>query len=224
MADYVSREVARDNLRKTCRGGKILSAIVFLAGLLYAGIAAVIALDIALPFEFLYTALYVIVPTMADSMLALADCATKAFLLVLMGFLGLLMFGKISRTGEAFRPGQLKQLRFLALLTILLGFLPTLVGNGVKIALSIRQGSMALTTMSFAVEAMCILAGLLLFMACRVLVAGANLDVEQNELEQSIPSYDASEPDFADVPDLGSMPTAVPDEDVSSTMRQPPMV
>ena len=224
MADYVSREVARERLHKACRGGSAVSAIALIAGLLYGGIAALIALNVKLPFEFMYTALYVIVPTMGDTVLALADCATKAVLLVLTGFMGLLMFRKVGRTDDAFRPRQLKQLRFIAFLSILLGFLPTLVGNAIKVALALQKGGLATATMSFIVEGMCVLTGLLVFMACRVLVAGANLSTQQEGLEQSGPVPGASTPDFEDVPDLGHMPTAVSDDDVSTTMRQPPMV
>lgn len=223
MADYVSREVARERLRKACKGGTFVSVLLLLLGIGYGGIAAIIGLNVKLPFGFLYSALYVIVPTMSDAALALAECATKAVLLVLMGFFGILMFHKVAKTGEAFRVGQLRQLKFVAFLTILLGFLPTLAGNLVKVIYSMQQGGPALAVMSFAIEPMCIVAGLMLFMGCRVLVAGSRLGTQEEAMADIDPQYNAPEPDYADVPDLGSVPTATPVEDgLDNTAWRPP--
>ena len=235
MADYVSREVARERLRKACKAGTILSVIMLLLGLLYGGVAAIIGLEVAVP-GFVTNALYVLVPTMGDRILAAADCGTKGFLIALSGLLGILMFHKISRTGEAFRAGQLKQLKFIAFLLMLLGFLPTVVGNAVKVALAVQSGSAPLAVLSFAVEPMCILAGLFVFMALRAQVAGSHLVREEGELMATDPVANAPEPSFAGVPDLGNVTTAVPVSDatvaspsvtpygydVESTGEQPP--
>ena len=221
MADYVSREVARDKLRQACKGGTIVAALLLIVGLFYASIAAIVGLNVRLPFEFMYSFLYVVVPTMGDATLALAECATKAVLLVLMGFIGLLLFHKVAKTGEAFRTGQLRQLKFVAFLTILLGFLPSLVGNIVKVALSIRSGGQAMAVMSFAVEPMCIMAGLLLFAAARVLMAGSRLGSQEEELAAD-PYATAPEPNFTGVPDLGSVPTAsAADDGLDATAWHP---
>ena len=221
MADYVSREVARERLRKACKGGTIVSVLLLLLGLCYGGIAAIVGLDVKLPFEFMYSFLYVVVPTMSDATLALAECTTKAVLLLLMGFIGILLFHKAAKTGEAFRTGQLRQLKFIAFLMILLGFLPTLVGNILKVALSIQSGGQALAVMSFAVEPMCILAGLFMFAAARVLAAGSYLGSQEEELA-SDPYVAAAEPDFAGVPDLGSVPTAsAADDGLDATAWHP---
>ena len=213
MADYVSREVARERLRKACQGGSAISAIVLLIGLLFGGIAAVIWFDVQLPFDFMYTGLNAIVPTVSDAMLSVAECGTKALLLFLMGFVGLLMFRKVSRTGEAFRSGQLRQLKFIAFLMLLLGFLPTVVGNAIKVALSVRAGGPALAVLSLAVEPMCIIASLFMFVACRVLVAGSLLGTQEEELVAADPVAAAPAPNFSGVPDLSSMPTATADAD-----------
>ena len=214
MADYVSREVARENLRKACKGGTLLSVLVLLLGLCYGGLAAIVGLNVKLPFEFMYTALNVVVPTLSDATIALAECATKAVLLVLMGFIGILMFRKVSKSGDAFRAGQLKQLKFVAFLSILLGFMPTVVSNILKVVLAVRAGGQPLAVMSFAIEPMCILVGFVMFAAARVLVAGSRYGSQEEELA-SDPYVAAPEPDFAGVPDLGSVPTASAAEDVS---------
>lgn len=224
MADYVSREVARENLRKACKGGTLLSAIVMVLGLFYGGIAAIVGFNVKLPFEIMYTALNVAVPTMSDATIALADCATKAVLLVLMGFVGILMFRKVSKTGDAFRVGQLKQLKFVAFLSILLGFMPAVVSNILKVVLSVRAGGQPLAVMSFAIEPMCILVGFVMFAAARVLVAGSRYGSQEEELS-SDPYVAAPEPDFAGVPDLGNVPTAsVPDDEagLEDTAWRPP--
>lgn len=224
MADYVSREVARERLRKACKGGTILSVLVFLMGLCYAGIAAVVGLNIKLPFEFMYTVLNVVVPTMSDATVALAECATRAVLLVLMGFVGMLLFRKVSKTGDAFRTGQLRQLKFVAFLSILLGFMPSLVSNIIKVIFAFRAGGQPLAVVSLVAEPMCILVGLFMFVAARVLVAGSRLGSQEEELA-SDPYVAAPEPDFADVPDLGSVPTASVTDDaygLENTTWQPP--
>lgn len=213
MADYVSREVARERLRKACKAGSIISFFLLLGGLAYGGIAAIIALNIRLPFEFMYTFLHLIVPTMADTTLALAECGTKAALLFLIGLLGMLMFRKVNKTGDSFRTGQCRQLKFIAFLAILLGFLPSVVGNALKVATAIQLGNPPMAVMSFVVEPMCIVAGLFMFMATRMLVAGSLLGHQEEEFSATS-MVDQGEPDFMDVPDLAHVPTAtpVPDE------------
>jgi hypothetical protein len=81
-------------------------------------------------------ALYGVIPTLSDPLIAEAECATRALLFLLMGLVGILMFRKVAKTGDAFRVGQLRQLKLEALLVFLLGFLPTLVANVVKMVVA----------------------------------------------------------------------------------------
>lgn len=186
MTDYIGREVALDRLRKACKAGTIASVLLLLTGLFHAGIAALIFTNVKLP-DFVWSVLYVVVPTMSNTTLAFAECVTKAILFVLMGIIALLMFGKMSKTGDAFRTGQLKQMRFISILVILLGFLPTLVGNGFMIAEAIRKGGSPMAVMSFAVNGMCVIAGLLMFFVTRVLVAGGVVK-DQGDLPAPAPA------------------------------------
>lgn len=210
MADYVSREVARERLRKACKTGTIVSLIVLLAGLAYGGIAALIFTNTKLP-DLVYSALYVIVPTLSDTMLATVECATRGVLFLLIGLFGLLMFRKVNKTGDAFRAGQMRQLKFVASLTVLLGFLPSVAANIAKIALGMRQGGSPMAMMSFAIDAMCIVAGIFMWSAARMLVAGAVLGRQEEEMSLVEPTTTTSPvPDFGDVPDLANVTTAVP--------------
>lgn len=227
MADYVSREVARERLRAACKGASAIAAIVLLAGLVYGGIAAIFGLGVALPFEFLYTIINAIVPESSDTTVAVSESATRAFILVLMGLLGLLMVRKVRRTGEAFRAGQLKQLKFIAFLSILLGFVPSVASNIVRFVLALRAGQvLSLSALSLAFDPMCMITGILVYTICRVMVAGANVGLEEEELEMLDPGtyHDHDEPDFMGVPDLEHVPTAVSEETVDDTAYQPPMV
>lgn len=174
MADYVSWDIARDRLHSACKAGIILSVLFLLLALLYAGIAALIFINVKLP-DIVWSALYVIVPTMSNTTLALADCATKAALFLLMSIVGILMFSKVKKTDEPFRTGQLKQMRFLAVMLVLLGFLPTVVGNAVVIIEAMRKGGSPMAVMSFDANGMCIIAGLITYYAVRMLVAGSVL-------------------------------------------------
>ena len=222
MADFVNREVARERLRKACKMGTFVSVLLLLAGLAYGGIAALVYTDTRVP-QFVATALYMIVPTLGDTLLATAECATKAVLFFLIGLVGILLFHKVAKTGDAFRLGQMKQLRFIAVLLTLLGFLPSLVGNGIKIATALRSGHSALAVMSFAVDAMCIVAGLLVFFIARMLVAGANLGRME---DQGAPAPVATDTTFSSMPDLSQVPmaqteTASPYDAVDQTLEQP---
>lgn len=174
MAENVSWDIARDRLHSACKAGIILSVLFLLLAMLYAGIAALIYMNVKLP-DIVWSFLYVIVPTMSNTTLALADCVTKAALFLLMGIIGILMFRKVTKTDEPFRTSQLKQMRFLALLLVLLGFLPTFVGNAVVIIEAMRKGGSPMAVMSFDANGMCIIAGLLMYYAVRMLVAGSVL-------------------------------------------------
>ena len=210
MADYVSREVARERLRKACKMGSIASVLLILAALASGGIAALVGLGVRLPFEFMYDVLYALVPNMGDAVVATSECATRAVLFFLMGLFGLLMYRKMSKTGDAFRLGQLRQLKFQCLLIILLGFMPTLVGNIAKFIVAILEGTMPFAALYFEVDAMCVLGGLLAFLAARVLVAGAVLGRQEEEVATSVPVADVPAPDFTGVPDLANVTTAAP--------------
>lgn len=216
MADYIGREVARERLRKACKRGKILALLVLLVGLVYAGVAALIAMDVKVP-DVVYDVMLVIEPLMNNKVLAVADSGTRGVILVLIAIVGLLMFGKIAKTGDAFRIRQLKQLRMIAILLILLGFLPTLVGNGVNVYLALSEGNALAGNMSFAIDALCIGIGILLFSVARVFVAGSVLN-SQEELIASDPiAGGMTEPNFANVPDISSMTTAIPTTQPSGT-------
>ena len=205
MADYVSREVARERLRKACKLGTIASLVVLLAALAYAGITATVVMALHLP-EIVERAMNIIVPgvTEADPNSAAAENGTKAVLLLLIAIIGLLMFRKVSRTGNAFRLGQLRQFKFIAFLIVLLGFLPTVVTNGIAVAMAIRSGVPFLPLIDLTVNRMCLAMGLFMFVALRVLVAGALLGSQESSAID-----DPGEPDFASVPDLSNVPTAV---------------
>ena len=224
MADYVTREMAREYLRKACRSGSIVSVLLLFIGLFYGAVAGVIAAKVTLP-AFVNNILLVLVPAMVDPTLALAECACRALLLLLAALMGILMFKKVGRTGEAFRAGQLRQLKFMALLMILLGFLPTVAGNCLKIAMRVRDGGSFITNMSFAVEPMCIIMGIVMFVAAGMLVAGANLGVQEDGMVGVDPVTTSPAPDYADVPDIASMPTAAPLVDVpdpaDKTVKRP---
>ena len=210
MADYVSREVARERLRKACKAGVIVSALLLVGGLCYGGVAAIIATNTRLP-EFLVNFLYLVIPTLSDTLLALVECTTRAVLFLLIGLLGILMFRKMSKTGDAFRSGQLRQLRFISFLLILLGFLPTVAGNIAKVIAAIQRGGSPMTVMSFSFDAMCIVAGLFVFMAARALVAGSLLGTQEQQLAAD-PTTVTSVPNYDDVPDLTRVTTAVATE------------
>ncbi|MBP3894538.1 MAG: hypothetical protein J6D34_10935 [Atopobiaceae bacterium] len=216
MADYISREVARERLNKACKKGKILMVIVLLLGLLYAGLCALIAMDIKVP-DMVYNIMLVIVPLMSDKILAAADCGTRGFIFLLTAIIGLLMFGKIAKTGDAFRSGQLKQLRVISVLTILLGFMPTLVGNGVKAFLAVRSGNPPIANMSLAIDVLCIGIGVLMFAVTRVQVAGGVLKSQEALIASDPIAGGMTEPNFANVPDISSMTTAIPATQVAST-------
>lgn len=232
MSDYVNREVARDRLRKACKAGTIVSVLLVLVGILYGGIAALVFTKTAVP-RIVAEALYFLVPAMGDTTLAVAECGSRAALFFLLGLVGLLMFRKVAKTGDAFRVGQLKQFKFLAFLVILLGFLPTVVANGTKAVIALRSGLSPFAALSFAFDVMSIIGGLYLFMVARMMVAGAVLasqaDVPSGGYVPSTP-----EPDFGDVPDLSNVTTAqeatsIPDyadiiaaDNAGTTLEQPP--
>ena len=200
MADRVNKEVARERLRRACKAGTIVSAIVLVLGLCYAGVAVLIGMGVNLPFQFMRSVLFLMVPTMDDVVLGTTEAATKALLLVLMGLFGILASRKIAKGSEPFRLGQLRQFKFVALLALLLGFLPTLLADLVKIGTSLQAGQPALAVLSFSVEPLCVLVGIMCFAAARILVAGGVF--EQAE-EMGVP-YDAAGQTMADAPDLSS--------------------
>lgn len=209
MADYVSREVARERLHDACKAGRIFAVLLLLLGLVYGGIVAVLIMNVELP-KIVFDILYKAAPTLNDQRLAIGDFAAKAILLVLISIISLVMFGKISKSGDAFRVGQLKQLKFIAFLFLLLGIIPSIAGNGVKVYDATQTGVAPLSVISITPDMMCIVAGLMMFLAVRVLVAGANLAVEDDMLYGGDPSVGEREPDFVDVPDLSNVPTAAP--------------
>ena len=221
MADYIGREVARERLRKACKAGTVFSVFVLIAGLAYAGMAGLIGMDVRVP-DLVYNILVVLVPTIDDMVLATAECGTRALLLILAGIFGLLMFGKISKTSDAFRTGQLKQLRFLSVLVILLGFLPTLVGNGIKIYLAMRAGKAPTAVMSFAIDVLCIFVGLFMFVASRVLVAGSVYESQNQKMASDPYEGSRTEPNFSNVPDISTMTTAVPATQTTSVQQAAP--
>ena len=216
MADYISREVARERLHKACSRGKILAFLVLIVGLVYAGIAAVIAMDVKVP-DMVYDAMLVIEPLMANKVLAIADSGTRGFLLVLIAIICLLMFGKIAKSGDAFRTRQLKQLRLIAILVTLLGFLPTLVGNGVNIYFALSQGKALTGNISLSIDALCIGIGILLFTIARVFVAGSVLSSQEALFASDPVAGSMTEPNFSNVPDISSMTTAIPAAQPSGT-------
>jgi hypothetical protein len=209
MADYVSREVARDRLHGTCKAGRIFAVLLLLLGLGYGAVVAIIITNVAVP-KVVLDILYKVAPTLNDQRLAIGDFSAKAILLLLISIVSIVMFSKISRSGDAFRLGQLKQLKFIAFLVFLLGFVPPLAGNGVRVYDAIQAGESPLSVIHVSLDVMCIVGGLLLFLATRVLTAGANLGTEEELLYASDPIADDREPDFVDVPDLANVPTAAP--------------
>lgn len=218
MADYVSREVARERLRKTCKLGRIVSVLMLLAGLVMGGVAAYIGLDVKGP-EFVQKAIDFVAPQAQDQLLAIVELGTTAVLFFLIGLIGILMFRKIAKTGDAFRLGQLRQLKFEAFLLMLLGFLPTVAANVTRAVLAFQAGSSPLAGIDLAVDKMCVVAGLFAFIAIRPLVAGSLLGTEEEDLEMIDPVTTKPAPDYKDVPDLAHVPTASP-EPVDDTLAQ----
>ena len=210
MAERVNKEVARERLRRTCKAGIIVSVIVLLLGLCYAGMAACIGMGFYPTFQFLRSAMYLVVPTMDDMVLGATEAGTKALLLFLMGLFGILACSKISKGSEPFRLRQLKQLKFVALLTLLLGFLPTLVADLVKIGTSLQAGRPALAVLSYSVEPMCVLVGIVAFVAARILVAGGVYE----QAEDVTPAFDGGASQvLPDVPDVSDIASRIPDID-----------
>lgn len=194
MAENLSIEVLRDHLRRACKPGTIISVIILIIGLVYAAIAGVLATNTKVP-DVLYSFMYMVVPTMGDPLLALAECSTRAFIFFLMGVLGIILFVKISKKSDAFTVGHMQLFRFIALLMFLLGFLPCVVGNVTKIVAALRAGSSPMATMSFDVNGMCTIVGLLVFLAARSFVSGAKLaDAEKQAAAElaarTTPAYD----------------------------------
>lgn len=210
MADFVSREVAREKLRKACKMGKIVSAGFIIVGLVYAAVAAVLALGVRLP-TVMANAILWLVPTATETAFSLAECCTKALLFFLIGLIGTLMFGKVTRTGEAFRLGQMRQLRFVALMLVLLGFVPSLAGNAARVALAAQLGRMSLSVIDLSANLSCIAAGLLMFVGARMLVAGARLASQEKGMATVDPAVTTPAPDYHDMPDLANTPTAIPE-------------
>ena len=210
MADYVSREVARDRLQRACKAATIVSVLVLLLGLFFAVIAAVLALNVALPFQVMYTAIDMVIDSIDDVVLGTAEAGTKAVLFFLMGLFGILACRKIDKTGEAFGLRQLKRIKFVAFLTVLAGFLPTLVADIAKTVFAFREGTPLFMDLSIDVEPLCILVGLVMFMLMRVLVAGSLYESQSDELLAEQPKAEIAEPDYSGVPDIASVTTATP--------------
>lgn len=209
MADYVSREVARERLHGACKAGRIFAVLVLLLAIGYGAVVAIVITNVEVP-KVVLDVLYKIAPTLNDQRLAVGDFAAKSFLLLLISIISIVMFSKVSRSGDAFRMGQLKQLKFVAFLLMLLGIVPSLAGNGVKVYDAVQAGQAPLSVIAVNPDAMCIVGGLLMFLAARMLVAGANLGSEEELLYAENPVADNREPDFVDVPDLANVPTAAP--------------
>jgi hypothetical protein len=196
-------------LHGTCKAGRIFAVLLLLLGLVYGGIVAILITNFEVP-KIVFDILYKVAPTLNDQRLAIGDFAAKAILLLLIAIISLVMFGKISKSGDAFRVGQLKQLKFIAFLFLLLGIIPTIAGNGVKVYDAIQAKVAPLSVISITPDAMCLIAGLMMFLAVRVLVAGANLVDEEDMFYAGGSVSDEREPDFVDVPDLSNVPTAAP--------------
>lgn len=217
MADYVSREVARDRLRKSCKLGRIVSILLLLAGLLLGGVAAVVGLDVAVPDFVLKGIGYVqpqltgLKPGSTDMLVAITETGARALLFFLIGLVGALMFRKIAKTGDAFRLGQLRQLKFEMFLLVLLGFLPSVAANVTRAVIAFQEKTSLLAGIDLSVDVMCVIAGLFAFIAVRPLLAGVLLGVEEEELEMIDPTSVSPDPNYSDVPDLAHAPTAVPE-------------
>ena len=209
MADYVGREVARERLHGACKAGRIFAVLLLFLAIGYGAVVAIVITNIAVP-KVVLDVLYRFAPTLNDQRLAIGDFSAKSLILLLASIISIVMFTKVSRSGDAFRVGQLKQLKFVAFLLMLLGIVPSLAGNGVKVYDAIQAGQQPLSVIWISPDTMCIIAGLLMFLAARMLVAGANLGVEQELLYAEDPVADGREPDFVDVPDLANVPTAAP--------------
>lgn len=209
MADYIGREVARERLQGACKAGRIFAILTLLLALGYGAVVAIVITNVEVP-TIVLDVLYKVAPTLNDQRLAIGDFAAKGVILLLASIISIVMFSKVSRSGDAFRVGQLKQLKFVAFLLILLGIVPSLAGNGVKVYDAIQAGVAPLSVISVNPDAMCFVAGLLMFLAARVLVAGAKLGSEEALLYAEDPVADGREPDFVDVPDLANVPTAAP--------------
>ena len=210
MADYVSREVAHEQLRSACKAGKIVSILVLLLGLCFGGIAAVIALGLQLPLQMMYNVIDMVIDSTSDVVLGTAEAATKAVLLFLMGLFGILACGKIGKTGEPFQPRALKRIKFVVFLTMLMGFLPTLVADIAKIIFCARAGMPLFEVLTYDVEPLCTLVGFIMFMLVRVLAAGATYEYQSDEFVAEHPTGDVEQPDFDGVPDIASVTTAAP--------------
>lgn len=208
MSVFVSREVAQDHLRSACKLGIFVSVVSLLVGIGYGAMAGAIGANVKLP-DLVYSLMYLVVPTMSDAALALAECGTRAVLFFLMGLFGILMFNKMSKTGQAFRVGQARQFRFIALLMFLLGFLPTLVGNLLKIVLALKEGGSPVAVMSFNVNGLCTVVGLLAFVYARTLVFGAQYEEAKGHLVADAAPIATYEPAPTTSTDLS--PTSVTD-------------
>ncbi len=205
MSDYISREVARERLRKTCKAGSIVSVLILLLGLFHAALVAIVFLGVQLP---------EVVANVQDNLVAmdetyagLANIGVRAVLFFLVGLVGTLMFGKMSKTGDAFRAGQMRQFKFIAVLLTLLGFLPSLVANGVNVFFAFQEGRDLFENFHLEASKLCILAGIFMFVVARVLVAGAVLGKQEEDLA-GVPGINPTDPSYAGVPDLGNVSTA----------------
>ena len=205
MADYISREVARERLRKTCKAGSLVSVVSLLIGLIHFAFVALLYLGIQLP---------EVVVTLRENMIAIDEtlaslvaAGVKGVLFFLVGILGMLMFRKMSKSGDAFRAGQMRQFKTIAVLTTFLGFLPTLVKNGIMVFFAFQAGQPLFDNLHFDVSKLCIFAGILMFVMARVLVAGAVLGKQEDDLA-GVPGINPTEPTYAGVPDLSHVPTA----------------
>ena len=221
MGDYISRDVARDKLYTTCKSGRIIAVLLLLLALIYGAIVGITVAGVELP-KVAQDLLYMAAPTLADERLAIGVFAAKAVILLLASIILILMFSKISRTEDAFRYGQMRQLRFVGFMLMLLGIVPTLAGNGVKIYDAIMAGEQPLAAIVIQPDTMCFLAGLIMFMAARALAAGANLGYEEDSYYDEGPEELNSE--FEDMPDLSHPQTAMPlTSDAGSTAAAEPV-
>ena len=209
MGDYISRDVARDKLYSTCKAGRIIAVLLLLFSLIYAAIVGVTIAGVELP-PVLKDLLYMAAPTLGDERLALGVFTAKALILFLASIILILMFSKISKTEDAFRYGQMRQLRFVGFMMMLLAIVPTLAGNGVKVYDAIQAGEQPLSTIVIQPDAMCFIAGLVMFMTARALAAGSNLHNEDESFYGATSEPEDINSEFDGVPDLSQVTTAVP--------------
>lgn len=209
MGDYISRDVARDRLFSTCKAGRAVAILILLLSFVYGAIVGITIAGVELP-PVAKDLLYMAAPTLNDERLALGYFTAKALILFLSAIILILMFSKMARTEDAFRWGQMRQLRFVGCMMMLLGILPTLAGNGVLVYDAIMANEQPLNVINIRPDVMCFIAGLVMFMAARALAAGANLFNEDDAFYSATSEPEDLGSEFEGVPDLSNVTTAMP--------------